>query len=125
MPTTTNDKLNAPSPLTEDQNDSLWLMQRMGPFCKCISKRLLSGKACSHEIDTFTHIEGLMYKPVMDLTKSFLALVIPRSWHFTVFVEAYNKLGQQGVNRTYHLVKHQYHWKDMNNNILLIDDRYT
>ena len=64
--TSTNDKVNAPPPLTEDQKDTLMIMQWMDPFCKHISKRLLSGKAPSHEIDTFTHIEGLIYKHVMD-----------------------------------------------------------
>ena len=63
--TSATDKVNAPPPLIEDQKDTLRLMQRMYPFCKCISKRLLSGKAPSHEVDTFTHIKGLIYKQVM------------------------------------------------------------
>ena len=47
----------------------------------------------------------------------FLALVIPKSFHFTVLVEAQDKLGHQGVNQTYHLIKFQYHWKGMNKDI--------
>ena len=39
-----NDTVNMP-PLTKDRKDTLRLMQRMDPFCKQISKRLLSGKA--------------------------------------------------------------------------------
>ena len=39
------------------------------------------------------------------------------SWCFTVLVEAYDKLGHQGVNRTYHLIKHQYYLKGMNKDI--------
>ena len=81
----------------------------MDPFCKHISKRLLSSKAPSHEADTFTHIKGLNYKHVKDSSQRFLVLVIPKSWHFTVCVEAYDKVGHQGVNKTYHLVKHQYY----------------
>ena len=57
-PTTT------PKPLTADHLDALLKMQRTDPFCKCISKRLLNGKASHHEFDTFTHIKGLSYKHV-------------------------------------------------------------
>ena len=46
-----------PKPLTVDRLDALLQMQRTDPFCKCISKHLLNGKAphyefgffCSHE----------------------------------------------------------------------------
>ena len=55
----TTDKVNAPPPLREDHKDTLQLMQQTDPFCKSISKRQLSGKAPSHEVDTFTHIKGL------------------------------------------------------------------
>ena len=60
------------------------------------------------------HIKGLLYKLVMDSNKKFLAPIIPKSWCFTVLVEAHDKLGHQGVNRTYHLIKWQYYWKGMN-----------
>ena len=43
----------------------------------------------------------------MDASQKFLTLIIPKSWHFTVLIEAHNKLGQQGVNRTYHIIKWQ------------------
>ena len=56
---------NVPPPLTEDQKETLRLMQRTDPFCKHISKRLLSDKEPSHEIDTFTWIKGLIYKQVL------------------------------------------------------------
>ena len=98
----------------EDRKATIRLMQRMDPFCKHISKRLFSGKAPSNKLDTFTHIKSLIYKHVMDSNQGFLALVISKSWHFTVFTEAYDKLGHHGVNRTYHLVKCQYYWKGMN-----------
>ena len=85
----------------------------MDHFCICISRRLLSGKAPSHEVNTFTHIKGLIYKHVMDSNQRPLALVTPKFWHFTVLVEVHDKLGHLGVNRTYHLVKCQYYWKGM------------
>ena len=53
----------------------------------------------------------------MDSNQRFLALAIPKSWCFTVLVEAHDKLGHQGVNSTYHLVKCQYYWKGMNKDI--------
>ena len=71
-------------------------MQRTDPFCKCVSKQLLNGKAAQHETDTFTHMKGLLYKHVMDSGKQFLAIIIPKSWKYTVLVEAHNKLGHQG-----------------------------
>ena len=73
-PTTT------PKPLTADHLDALLQMQRTDPFCKCISRRLLNGKAPHHEFDTFTHVKGLLYKHITDAGKKFLALVIPKSW---------------------------------------------
>ena len=68
-------------------------------------------------VNSFTHIKGLIYKNVMDSNQRFLALVIPKFWNFTVLVEAHDKIGHQGINRTYHLVKHQYYWKGMNKHI--------
>ena len=53
----------------------------------------------------------------MDSNQRFLAQVISKSWHFTVLVEAHDTLGHQGVNRTYHLVRHQYYWKGMNKDV--------
>ena len=100
--------------LTADQQDALLQMQRTDPFFKCISKRLQNGKAPHHEFDTFTHVKGLLYKHVLDAGKQFLALVIPKSWKFTILVEAHDKLGHQGNNHMYCLIKHQYYWKGMN-----------
>ena len=106
-----------PKSLTADQWDALLHMQQTDPFCKCISKRLLNGKAPHHEADTFTHVKGLLYKHVSDAGKQFLTLVIPKSWKFTILVEAHDKLGHQGNNWTYCLIKQQYYWKGMNKDI--------
>ena len=103
--------------LTADHLDALLQMQRTDPFCKHISKRLLKGKAPNHEFDTFTHVKGLLYKHVLDAFKHFHALVIPKSWKSTVLIEAHDKLGYQGNNHTYCLIKHQYYWKGMNKDI--------
>ena len=106
-----------PKSLTADHLDTLLQMQRTDPFCKLISKRLLNGKAPHHEFDTFTYVKGLLYKHVSDAGKQFLTLVIPKSWKFTILVEALDKLGHQGNNHTYCLINHQYYWKGMNKNI--------
>ena len=63
------------------------------------------------------HVKGLLYKHVSDAGKKFLALVIPKSWKFTILVEAHDKLGHQGNNCTYCLIKRQYYWKGMNKDI--------
>ena len=92
-------------------------MQKTDPFCKCISKRLLNGKAPHHEFNTFTHVKGLLYKHVTDAGKQFLTLVIPESWKYTVLMEGHDKLGHQGNSHTYCLIKCQYYWKGMNKGI--------
>ena len=71
-------------------------MQKTDPFCKCISKRLLNGKASHHEFDTFTQVKGLLYKNVTDTGKNSLPWSFQNSWKYTVLVEAHNKLGHQG-----------------------------
>ena len=86
-------------------------------FCKCISRRLLNGKAPHHEFDSFTHVKGLLYKHIMDAGKKFLTLVIPKAWKYTLLVEAHDKLGHQGNSCTYCLIKCQYYLKGMNKDI--------
>ena len=97
--------------------EALLQMQRTDPFCKHISKHLFNRKALQHEADIFTHIKGLLYKHIMDSGQKFLALVVPKSWKYTVLVEAHDKLGHQGNSPTYCLEKRQYYCKGMNKNI--------
>ena len=85
--TANTDKVNVPPPLFKDCKDTLQLMQKSDPFCKCIFKWLLNSKALSHEADTFRHIKGHLYKHVMDSNQKFLAIVIPKSWCFTVLLK--------------------------------------
>ena len=106
-----------PKLLTKDRLQVLLQMQRTDPFCKCITKCLSNRKAPKPEADLFLHIKGLLYKHVMDSNQKFLALVIPKSWKYTVLMEAYDKLGHQGATHTYCLVKCQYYWKGMNKGI--------
>ena len=108
---------NIQTPYIADRLEALLQMQRTDPFCKHISKCLLKGKAPQHETDIFTHVKGLLYKHIMDSGKQFLALIIPKSWKYTVLVEAVDKLGQQGNSHTYCLIKRQYYWKGMNTDI--------
>ena len=116
-PHISQDATPTPKSLTADCLDVFLQMQRTDPFCKHISKILLNGKAPHHEFDTFTHVKGLLYKHVSDARKKFLTLVIPKSWKFTVLVEAHDKLCHQGNSHTYCLIKHQYYWKGMNKDI--------
>ena len=53
----------------------------------------------------------------MDSSQKFLALVIPKSWKYTVLVETHDKLGHQGNTHTYCLIKCQYYWNGMNKDI--------
>ena len=90
-PQISQEPTTAPKPLTVDCLEALLQMQKTDMFCKCISKRLLNGKAPHHEFDTFTHVKELLYKHVTDAGKKFLALVIPKSWKYMVLVEVHNK----------------------------------
>ena len=116
-PYISQDAIPTPKLPTADHLDALLQMQRTDPFCKHISKRLLNDKAPHHKFNTFTHVKGLLYKHVTDAGKKFLTLVIPKSWKFTILVEAHDKLGHQGNSHTYCLIKHQYYWKGMNKDI--------
>ena len=116
-PRISQESTTTPKPLTVDRLDALLQMQKTDPFCKCISKHLLNGKALHHEFDPFTHVKGLLYKHVTDSGKQFLALVIPKSWKYIVLVEAHDKLSHQGNSCTYCLIKRQYYWKGMNKDI--------
>ena len=98
-----NTKINASQPLMRECRDSLLQMQWMAPFCKCISSQLNNSKAPHHESDTFP-IDGVLYKYALDASQKCLALVIPHSRHFTVFVEVHDKFSHQGVMRTYHVI---------------------
>ena len=56
-------------------------------------------------IPKYSHKVTGSYKHVMDSGKQFLALIIPKSWKYTVLVEAHYKLGHQGNSCTYCLIK--------------------
>ena len=114
MPHISQEPTTTPKPITADSLDALVQMQRTDPFCQHISKGLLNGTAPHHKFDTFTHVKGLLYKHIMDAGKKFLTLVIPKSWKYTVLVEAHDKVGHQGNSCTYCLIKCQYYWKGMN-----------
>ena len=106
-----------PRSLTADRLEALLQIQKTNPFCKRISKHLSNGKAPKHETEFFTHIKGPLYKHMMDSGQKFLSVVIPKSWKYTVLVEAHDKLGHQGNTCTYCLIKQQYYWKGMNKDI--------
>ena len=106
-----------PKSLTADRLEAVLQMQKTDPFCERISKWLSNVKALKHETDIFTQVWGLLYKHVTNSGQEFLALVIPKSWRYTVLVEAHNKLGHQENSHTYCLIKCQYYWTGMNKDI--------
>ena len=106
-----------PKSLIADRLEALLQMQETDPFYKRISKCLSNGKALQHKTDLFTHVRGLLYKNTTDSGQKFLALVTPKSWKYTVLVEAHDKLGHQGNTHTYCLIKCHYHWKGMSKDI--------
>ena len=83
--------------LTADRSEALLQMQKTDPFCKTISKAYQMGK--HHRMkQIFSHARGLSYKQITDSGQKSLALVIPKSWKYTILVEAHDKLGHQGNN---------------------------
>ena len=104
-------------PLTTKRHEALLQMQKTDPFCKCISTRLSNVKAPQHEADLFIHIKELLNKHIKDTHQTFLALVIPKSCKYTALVEAHDKLRYQRITHTYHLIRCQYYWKEMNKDI--------
>ena len=95
------------------KDTSIKEMQLTDPFGKCIMKRLLNKTAPKHELNTFFIHNGLLYRYASDHSKDFCALVIPKAWRYTILVETHDKMGHQGNNRTYSLIKQQYYWKGM------------
>ena len=76
-------------------------------------KRLLNKTAPEHELKTFFIHNGLLYRCASDHSKDFCALVIPKAWKYMILVETHDKMGHQGNNRMYSLIKRQYYWKGM------------
>ena len=95
------------------KDTSIKEMQSTDPFCKRIMKRLLNKTAPKHESNTFFIHNGLLYRYASDHSKDFCTLVIPKAWRYTILVETHHKMGHQGNNRTYSLIKRQYYWKGM------------
>ena len=97
--TTSNNSQNNP------KDTSIKEMQSTDPFCKCIVKRLLNKAAPEHEMKTFFIHNGLLYRYVSDHCKDFCTLVIPKAWRYTILVETHDKMGHQGNDQTYSLIK--------------------
>ena len=94
------------------KDTSIKEMQLTDPFCKHM-KRLLNKTAPKHELNTFFIHNGLLYRYASDHSKDFCALVIPKAWRYMILIETHDKMGHQGNNRTYSLIKQQYYWKGM------------
>ena len=109
QPSITPDITSTPDPipksLTADRLEALLQMQKTDHFCKWISKCLSNGKAPKHETELFNHVRGLLCKHITDSGQKFLALVTPKSWKYTVLVEAHDKLEHQENTSTYCLIK--------------------
>ena len=95
------------------KDTSIKEMQSTNPFCKRIVKSLLNKTAPEHELKTFFIHNGLLYRYASDHSKDVCAIVIPKAWRYTILVETHDKMGHQGNNWTYSLIKRQYYWKGM------------
>ena len=80
---------------------------------KDTSIKEMQSSAPKHELKTFFIHNGLLYRYASDHSKDFCTLVIPKAWRYTILVETHDKMGHEGNNRTYSLIKQQYYWKGM------------
>ena len=87
------------------KDTSIKEMQSTDPFCKCIMKRLLTKQHLNMILKTFFIHNGLLCRYASDHSKDFCALVIPKAWRYTILVETHDKMGHQGNNRMYSLIK--------------------
>ena len=93
-------------------------MQRTDPFCKCISQKTAKWQSTPPQVSYLHSCKGTSIQAhVTDAGKKFLALVIPKSWKYTILVEVHDKLDHQGNSCTYCFIKHQYYWKGINKDI--------
>ena len=99
------------------KDTSIKEIQSTDPFCKCIVKRLLNKTAPKHELKTFFIHNGLLYRYASDHSEDFCALVFSKAWRYTIIVETHDKMGHQGNNQMYSLIKQQYYWKGMTKDV--------
>ena len=66
-----------PKPLTTEWLDALLQMQRTDPFCKCISRRLLNGKALHHEFTPSLMSKDFCTSTSQMLVRNFLPWSFP------------------------------------------------
>ena len=99
-----NDTTRNDSP-DNSRDTSIPEMQSTDPFCRCIMKRLLNKTAPEHELKTFFIHNGLLYRYASNHSKDFCALVISKAWKYMILVETHDKMGHQGNNHMYSLIK--------------------
>ena len=99
-----NDTTRNDSP-DNSKDTSIQEMQSTDPFCRRIMKRLLNKTAPEHELKTFFIHNGLLYRYASDHSKDFCTLVLPKAWKYMILVETHDKMGHQGNNHTYSLIK--------------------
>ena len=95
-----NDTTRNDSPNNNSKDTSIQEMQLTDPFCRHIMKRLLNKTAPKHELKT-----QLLYRYASDHSKDFCTLVIPKAWKYTILVKTHDKMGHQGNNCMYSLIK--------------------
>ena len=93
------DKLNAPSPFMDDWKDTLQLVQRTNPCANAFQNGYSKAKHLPTKLILSFILKVFSTKHVLDSNQKFLAIVIPKSWHFTVLIDIHDKLGHQGVNQ--------------------------
>ena len=80
-------------------------------------KMTVQWKSTKHKADLFLHVKGLLYKPVTDSNKKFLALAYLKHGNVQCWWKHMINFVTRGATQTYCVIKCQYYWKGINKDI--------
>ena len=92
-------------------------LQDQDTYCHRVLQQLRKGKISNNQI---CKIENDILKHHLQTgDQVFYPIVLPHMLIGHVLELAHNKLGHNGISRTYAMLKHLYYWKDMKTSIVI------
>ena len=93
------------------EDDKLIQMQRKDKFCKNLFNQLESGKLSQK--NPYYIDEGILKRYIDDKKQRFEVIILPRELTGVTLHLAHEGMGQNGVPRTYALLRRLYYWKGL------------